>query len=93
MNLENLANNLRDAIAPTEESVDSIDLVLTKEEFMSKMLQEKDGWPMLDLLEMGESEVVERLGLLHGYIEKGVVFFSIPRWNNLLMHLRIVNSV
>ncbi len=93
MNLSNLANSLRDAISPTEESVDSIDLLLTKAEFMSKMLQEKDGWPMLDLLEMGESEVVERLDLLHGFIENGVVYFSVPRWNALLTHLRIVNSV
>lgn len=93
MSLKSLVNNFRDAISPTEESVDSIDLSLTKAEFMSKMLKEKDGWALLDLLEMGESEVAERLGLIHGYIENSTVYFDIPQWNTLLNHLRIVNSV
>lgn len=93
MNLKKLANDFRDSIAPSEETADSIDLLLTKAEFMGKMLKEKDGRALLDLLEMGECNVVENLGLLHGYIEKGVVYFDCPRWNSLLTHLRIVNSV
>ena len=60
---------------------------------MDKMLKEKDGWALLDLLEIGEWRVVENLGLVNGYIKEGVVYFNIPRWNNLVEHLRIVNSV
>lgn len=93
MNLRNLANDFRESISPTEEAADSIDLVLTKSEFMSRMLKEENGRALLCLLEDGESEVAERLGLIHGYIDGGIVYFDIPRWNALVAHLQIVHSV
>jgi hypothetical protein len=75
------------------EKSDGINLKLTKQAFMEKMLQEKDGWPLLDLLEKGEWRVAENHGLIQGYRENSEIYFEIPSWNHLLAHLRIVNSV
>jgi len=77
-------------ISETEETTN---LTLTKQEFMDKMLQEEDGAELLQLLESGESNVTERLGLCHGEIRDGQVVFDIPGWKNLVTHLRIVNGV
>ena len=85
-----MLDNLRGDI---QESEDSVNLTLTKEAFMAKMLKEKDGWALLDLLEAGEWRIAERLGLIRGYYQDGKTLFEIPRWNNLVEHLRIVNSV
>lgn len=74
-------------------NTESVNLTLAKPEFMTKMLKEKDGWVLMDCLEFGEWKVAERLGLINGYIKDGQPYFDIPRWNNLVEHLRIVNSV
>lgn len=85
--LDNLRGNI-------QENETSSNLHLTKAEFMEKMKLEPDGQALLDLLQMGEHKIVERMGLMHGYADgKGNIFFDIPRWNNLVEHLRIVNSV
>ena len=76
-----------------QESPESLDLVLTKDEFEQLMRRESDGEELLGLLEKGESSIVERMGLCHGSILNGAVVFNVPRWNNLVAHLRIVNNV
>ena len=92
---EQAEKSLRDAVfgGKISETEDSTDLVLTKEEFMERMEQEPDGIALMSLLESGESHVVERMGLCHGYDKDGQVFFDVPGWNNLVSHLRLVNSV
>ena len=74
-------------------TADSTDLHLTRNEFMQRMLREVDGQQLLDLMEDGECRVCERFGLSNAYVEEGVIYIDVPRWNNLLQHLRIVNSV
>ena len=93
--MKEFLDNLRKeaAFGRTEENAESTNLTLTKAEFMAKMLKEKDGWALLHLLEIGEWKVVENLGLIIGYIKDSQVYFNVPRWNNLVEHLRIVNSV
>jgi len=91
--MKDFLDNLRGSIEPTEESAESQNLTLTKEEFFFKMLLEDNGIELLDLLERGEWKVAERMGLINGYIKDGAPFFDIPRWKNLVAHLRIVNSV
>lgn len=88
--IENLRKQCSDSI---EETPETTSLHLTREEFMVKMKAEKDGWQLLDLLEQGEWKVAERLGLISGYREGDKVYFDVPRWNNLVEHLKIVNSV
>lgn len=82
-----------EGLSPTEETPDTKNLHLTKQQFMERMLKEKDGWPLMDCLEGGEYRVAERLGLIRGYVQNGQIYFDIPEWNNLVAHLRIVNSV
>lgn len=77
----------------TQENTESKNLTLTKEQFMGKMLLEEDGVGLLDLLESGEWRVVERMGMINGYVKDGKPYFDVPRWNNLVAHLRIVNSI
>ena len=89
--IENLRKQV--AFGSTEETYESTNLCLTKEQFCSKMLVEKDGQALLDLLEMGEWRVAEHLGLIKGYHKENQTCFDVPRWNNLVQHLRIVNSV
>ena len=81
------------AFGTTDETPETSNLHLTREEFMDKMKAEKDGWRLLDLLESGEWRVAERLGLIRGYREGDKIYFDVPRWNNLVEHLRIVDSV
>lgn len=93
--MKKFLDNLRSLAAhnTTEESAETQNLTLVKQQFMDKMLQEKDGWDLLDCLEGGEWKVAERLGLINGYVKDGQPCFNVPRWNNLVAHLRIVNSV
>lgn len=77
----------------TTENEYTSDLLLTKDEFIDRVNREDNGQELLDLLEMGESNVCERMGLCHGYIEGGVVYFKVPEWNHLISHLKLVNSV
>lgn len=91
--VRNLRNFAAKGLGTTEETAETTNLHLTKAEFMDKMLKEKDGWALMDCLESGESAVAERLGLIHGYHEGTEIYFDIPQWNNLVAHLRIVNSV
>lgn len=95
MKVKQFLDNLRKeaAFGRTEENAESTNLTLTKPEFMAKMLKEKNGWALMDCLEFGEWKVAERLGLIIGYIKDGQPYFDVPRWNNLVEHLRIVNSV
>lgn len=83
------------AHGPTQETAESVNLVLTKQQFVDKMKLEMDGNGdlLLDLLERGEWRIAERMGLIHGEQKDGEVVFTIPRWNNLVQHLRIVHSV
>lgn len=74
------------------ETADTTNLVLSREQFMEKMHGEPDGQDLLDLLEDGEWRVVERLGLCTGNLEPAGPTFRIPRWKNLVAHLRIVNK-
>lgn len=90
----NVANKLRDALfGETEETDDSTDLHLTRDEFMSRMYREKDGHELLTLMTQGEWRICERLDLCNAYYDDGTAYIDVKRWNNLLMHLRIVNSV
>lgn len=93
--MKEFLDNLRKqaAIGNTEENTESVNLALAKPEFMAKMLKEKDGWALMDCLEHGEWKIAERLGLIEGYVKDGIAWFNVPRWNNLVEHLRIVNSV
>jgi hypothetical protein len=75
------------------ESPETTRLVLTKDEFASKMMEEKDGQALLDLLEIGEWKVCERLGLCFGAVTETGPIIAVPRWKNLVAHLRIVNGV
>lgn len=76
-----------------QESESTQNLHLTHQQFKDKMLEQADGWPLLDLLESGEWRICERMGLCNGYIKDGVAYIDVPRWNNLVAHLRIVNSI
>ena len=76
-----------------EQPAASTDLHLTRDEFMQRMLREENGQSLLDLIELGEWRVCERLGLSNAYYEDDVAYIDVPHWNNLLQHLRIVNSV
>jgi hypothetical protein len=91
--IKNLVESLRKQIGGTDETAETVDLHLTREEFMARMLLEADGQALLDLMEDGEWRVCERLGLTNAYLAEGNSFIDVPRWNNLLTHLRIVRSV
>ena len=71
------------------ETGETTNLTLTQSEFDAKVLSEENGTALLDLYKRGECRICERLGLVR--IEQmGIV---IPRWKNLIAHLRIVESV
>lgn len=91
--LQKFAEILRGKVENVEETPETRSLHLTRDEFMSRILLEKDGQALLDLMETGEWRVCERLGLTNAYYEGGVAYIDVPRWNNLVAHLRIVNSV
>jgi len=91
--IKDLAEGLRKMIGGTDETPETTELHLTREEFMERMLREPDGQRLLDLMEDGEWKVCERLGLTNAYYHEGVPYIDVPRWNNLVSHLKIVNSV
>ena len=91
--INRLAEGLRQQIGVPEETPETTNLHLTRQQFMDRMNLEKDGQALLDLMEDGEWKVCERLGLTKAYYEASVAHIDVPRWNNLLSHLRIVNSV
>lgn len=91
--IKDFAESLRGRIENVGETPDTTGLHLTKKQFMERMLQEKDGQPLLDLMEDGEWRVCERLGLTNAYHDGGNAYIDVPRWNNLIAHLRIVHSV
>ncbi len=95
--MENFLDKLRTLAAheSTEETAESVNLTLTKQQFVDKMKLEMNGKGdlLLDLLERGEWRIAERMGLIHGEHKNGEVVFTVPRWNNLVQHLRIVHSV
>lgn len=88
-----LRKDAAQGLGTTEETAETKNLHLTKQQFMDKVLKEKDGWALLDCLEGGEHRIAERLGLINGYHQNGEIYFDIPEWNNLIAHLRIVNSI
>ena len=65
--IKDLAEILRWQIGGTDENPETMNLHLTREEFMKKMLQEQGGQSLLDLMEDGEWRVCERLGLQIAY--------------------------
>jgi hypothetical protein len=77
----------------TDETAETTNLHLSRDEFMQKMLQEENGEQLLDLLESGEWRICERHGLSNAYISDGVAYIDVPRWNNLVSHLKIVNEI
>jgi hypothetical protein len=91
--IRNFAEALRGRIDNVGETPETTDLHLTRREFMDRMLLEGDGQILLDLMEDGEWRVCERLGLTNAYLSDGTAYIDVPRWNNLLAHLRIVQSV
>lgn len=91
--IKDFAEGLRKMIGGTDETSETTELHLTREEFMERMLREPDGQRLLDLMEDGEWKVCERLGLTNAYYHEGVPYIDVPRWNNLVSHLKIVNSV
>ena len=91
--IRNFAESLRGRIESVAETSETVDLHLTRQEFMGRMLLEGDGQALLDLMEDGEWRVCERLGLTNAYYDGGTAYIDVPRWNNLLAHLRIVLSV
>lgn len=91
--IDKLAEGLRSRITDVSETPETTDLHLTREGFVTLMLHEKDGRSLLDLMEKGEWKVCERMGLTNAYHKEGVAYIDVPRWNNLVAHLRIVNSV
>ena len=91
--IKNFADSLRGQIGGTDETSLTVNLTLSRDEFVARMLEEKDGQELLDLMERGEWKVCERLGLTNAYLGEGGARIEVPRWNNLVAHLRIVNSV
>lgn len=71
------------------ETGDTTNLTLTQSEFDAKVLSEENGIALLDLYKRGECRICERLGLVR-VEQEGIV---VPRWKNLIAHLRIVESV
>ncbi|MHA1948314.1 MAG: hypothetical protein ACW99G_03600 [Candidatus Thorarchaeota archaeon] len=88
MDFKNFADKLRNC----EETEETTDLHLTRDEFMTKMYQEKNGQELLDLLESGEHRICERMGLSNAYYEGDTAYIDVPRWNNLVAHLNLVNG-
>jgi hypothetical protein len=89
VHLEDLRSHLED----TGETPETTELHLTREEFMIRMLLEPNGQAMLDLMEDGEWKVCERMGLTNAYYKEGVAYIDVPRWKNLVAHLKICNQV
>lgn len=71
------------------ETGETSNLTLTQSEFDKKILAEDNGAALLDLYKRGECRICERLGLVR-VEQMGIV---IPRWKNLIAHLKIVESV
>lgn len=91
--LNRFTDGLRAAIANTDESAETTNLHLSRDEFIARMLREKNGQALLDLMEDGEWRVCERMGLTNAYYKEGVAYIDVPRWNNLVAHLGICHSV
>lgn len=91
--MDKFFDSLRGQIADTGETSETENLHLTRDEFMARMRLEGDGQALLDLMESGEWRVCERMGLTNAYYDDGVPYIDVPRWKNLVAHLRIVNSV
>ena len=91
--IDKLAEGLRSQITDTSESPETTNLHLTREGFIALMLHERDGRALLDLMEKGEWRVCERMGLTNAYNMDGVSYIDVPRWNNLVAHLRIVSGI
>lgn len=91
--IDKLANLLRSRLEDTGEGPETSDLHLTREEFMARMLLETDGQAYLDLMEDGEWKVCERLGLTNAQYKDGVACIDVPRWKNLVAHLKICHQV
>lgn len=69
-------------------------LLLKRQEFIAKMLEEENGQQLLDLLERGEWRVCERLGMSNAFIgDDNEPYIKVPNWDRLVAHLQIVNSV
>lgn len=93
-NLKQLTDALRQAVEPEiMQRPDEVDLRLPKADFVAKMLREKDGAALLDLLAAGEYRIAERLGLIDGQFTEVGIFMAVPSWNALVAHLMAVNLV
>ena len=92
MNLDQIISHLREqAMGGTiAESEESSLLHLTRDEFMTKMLKEENGQELLNIMEIGEHRICERLGLCNGYRKDKIIYIDVPGWNNLVSHLQCV---
>lgn len=91
--IERFTEGLRAHLEDTGETSDTSDLHLTREEFMARMLLEPNGQDFLDLMEDGEWRVCERMRLTKAYYSEGVAYIDVPRWKNLVAHLKICHQV
>lgn len=91
--IDKLTDSLRSRLEDTGETPETSDLHLTREEFMARMLLEPNGQDYLDLMEDGEWKVCERMGLTNAYYSEGVAYIDVPRWKNLVAHLKICHQV
>lgn len=91
--IDRFTEGLRSQLEDTGETPETTNLHLTRNEFMDRMLLEGDGQSLLDLMEDGEWKVCERMGLTNAYYDGGVPYIDVPRWKNLVAHLRICHQV
>lgn len=85
-NLPQFLDNLRGSIA---EDNTTTDLRMSIEDFTRKLIELPDGKELAKLLMEGELKIAVRMGLIN--VEPDG--YHIPRWNNLIEHLRILQSV
>jgi hypothetical protein len=92
--MDQFLKTLRDACSGglISESEETVNLHLTRTQFMERMLREPKGQELLNLMESGEWRICERMGLCNGYVQGGEVYIDVPGWANLVAHLNIVNG-
>jgi len=81
--LVNLNKSDSDVILTREKN-----LTLKKDELLNKILENKNGEGYIDVLEY-ENQILERQGLIRGYIDNGEVLFDIADYD---MFISAVNA-
>lgn len=88
-NLNKIINELRNQIRPEFETPETSNLELSLDELRDRILAEEDGESLLHLFNKGEVNICKRLGL----IEINDQEVKIPKWNEFISHLKIVDSI